>query len=200
MTFLIAGLGNIGAQYENSRHNIGFRVADAWASRHRATFTADTLAFRAQFDFAGHQVHVIKPTTYMNESGRAVRHWQVQLKIPLSQLLVVVDDLALPFGTIRIRPKGSDGLHNGLTSVEQQLGTSAYPRLRIGIGHEFAPGQQVNYVLGPWSPQQQQQLPQVLELCCDALDSFIVVGLNKTMSRFNRKPQPPTTETPAVPD
>ncbi|MCS6916332.1 MAG: aminoacyl-tRNA hydrolase [Chitinophagales bacterium] len=194
MTFLIAGLGNIGQEYLNSRHNIGFLIADAWVQRHRSAFENDTLALHARLMVRDRQVHVIKPTTYMNRSGRAVRYWQQQLQVPLNQLLVVVDDLALPFGTLRLRSKGSDGQHNGLTSVQQELQTTAYPRLRVGIGSDFPKGQQVNYVLGNWSPEQQIQLPHLLTTCCDVLDSFVWWGLEKTMNRFNRRPKPPASE------
>lgn len=194
MKFLIAGLGNIGQQYHNSRHNLGFLVADAWAQQHRARFAEMPLALQASFTLRGRQIFLIKPTTYMNESGRAVHYWLNRHQVPLANLLVIVDDLALPFGVLRLRPRGSDGQHNGLTSVQQALGTTDYCRLRIGIGSDFPKGKQVDYVLGQWSAEQQQQLPQLLQACCDVLNSFVLLGVEKTMSRFNKKPEPPADD------
>jgi PTH1 family peptidyl-tRNA hydrolase len=186
MSFLIAGLGNIGEEYENTRHNIGFKVLDSLSNTQGAPFKLERLAFFAEYRAKGKNIYLIKPTTYMNLSGKAVRYWMNELKIPQQNLLVVLDDLALPFGTIRIRMKGSDGGHNGLKDIDATLGNNNYPRLRFGIGSEFAKGHQVNYVLSPWTGEEQKLLPERMKIACDAVNSFMFEGIERTMTKFNK--------------
>ena len=185
MKFLIAGLGNIGFDYVNTRHNIGFDIADRFASEFDTTFNNDKYADVADVKHKGRQFTVIKPTTYMNLSGKAVRYWMEKLKIPTENVLVIVDDLALPLGRIRLRKKGSDGGHNGLKSITALLQTNQYPRLRVGIGDEFAKGRQVDYVLGKWTEGEQKQLPEVIKNAVEAIKSFGTIGIERTMNIFN---------------
>ena len=187
MKYLIAGLGNIGYEYANTRHNIGFQVLDALAKASNLVFTDKRRVFYAELKHKGRTLILIKPTTYMNLSGKAVQYWMQQEKIPLENLLVIADDLALPFGTIRIRAKGSDAGHNGLKNITELLGTDAYARLRFGIGSEFSKGKQVDYVLGEWTPDEITTLPSRIEKCTEAILSFPLVGIQQTMSQFNNK-------------
>jgi PTH1 family peptidyl-tRNA hydrolase len=187
MKYLIAGLGNIGPEYELTRHNIGFLALDYLADFKKAEFQSSRLAFAADCKHKGRIVQLIKPTTYMNLSGRAVRYWLDQLKIPVENLMVVVDDIALPFGKIRIRAKGSSAGHNGLTDVENALGTNAYPRLRVGIGDDFSRGRQVEYVLSRFGKKELEELPFIFNQVNDALLSFVSIGLERTMTEFNKK-------------
>jgi len=191
MKYLIAGLGNIGSEYELTRHNIGFLAMDHLADQKKAGFDVSRLAFTADFKHKGRILHLIKPTTYMNLSGKAIRYWLEQLKIPVQNLLVVVDDIALPFGKIRIRAKGSSAGHNGLADIETVLGTTAYPRLRIGIGDEFARGKQVDYVLSRFSDQELQELPLIFNRSSEAILSFTTIGLERTMNFYNLKKNDP---------
>ncbi|GDX48343.1 peptidyl-tRNA hydrolase [Bacteroidota bacterium] len=186
MKYLIAGLGNIGNEYRDTRHNIGFDITDALAKEAGASFFTERFADYALVKHKGRQVHLIKPTTYMNLSGAAVRYWLQKLDIDKSNLLVLVDDLALPFGTIRIRAKGSDGGHNGLKHITEMLTTDQYPRLRFGIGNTFGKGRQIDYVLGKWNDQEQKQLPELIKKSCEATRSFTTVGLERTMNLFNK--------------
>lgn len=186
MSFLIAGLGNIGHEYDETRHNIGFKVADELARANNALFKLERQAFVADYRARGKNVYIIKPTTYMNLSGKALRYWMTELKIKPENTLVVLDDLALPFGTMRIRPKGSDGGHNGLKDIDATLGNNNYPRLRFGIGAEFAKGKQVNYVLGKWSVEEMKQLDEKVKLCCDAINSFMFEGIERAMNKYNK--------------
>ncbi len=186
MNFLIAGLGNIGEEYLETRHNVGFKVLDLIAAQNKTTFSVDRLAFTAQYKFKGKNIYLIKPTTYMNLSGKAVKYWMNELKIPTSQLLVVVDELALPFGTIRIKTKGSDGGHNGLKDIQNMLMTQEYPRLRFGIGNQFAKGKQVDYVLGRWSPEEIKNLEDRLIFATQAVDSFLFEGVTNAMTKYNK--------------
>jgi PTH1 family peptidyl-tRNA hydrolase len=186
MSFLIAGLGNIGNEYENTRHNIGFKIADELAKANNTTFALERLALFAEYRSRGKKVYIIKPTTFMNLSGKAVRYWMTQLKIQPQNLLVVLDDLALPFGTIRIRPKGSDGGHNGLKDIDANLGSNNYPRLRFGIGNEFAKGRQVDYVLGKWNADEMKVLDQKITLACEAINSFMFEGIERAMTKYNK--------------
>ena len=186
MNFLIVGLGNIGDEYIETRHNAGFKVVEALASANKATFALDRLAHYATYKTRGKNVHLIKPTTYMNLSGKAVRYWMQELKIPASQILVVLDDLAIPFGSLRLRGKGSDGGHNGLKDIDATLGNNNYPRLRFGIGSEFQKGHQVNYVLGKWSVEEMKELHTKVDLACDACNSFMFEGLERAMSKYNK--------------
>lgn len=185
--FLIAGLGNIGAEYAHTRHNIGFDVADAFALKHRASFSSERLADLAAFNLKGREIIVIKPTTYMNLSGRAIKYWLENKKIPLNQLLVVLDDIALPLSKLRLRPGGSDAGHNGLKNIQETLGTSDYPKLRFGIGNEFPKGRQVDFVLGRWSQQEEPLVKHKVEKCVEVIESFIFTGIERTMTDVNKK-------------
>jgi peptidyl-tRNA hydrolase, PTH1 family len=187
MKFLIAGLGNIGDEYANTRHNIGFWVVDALAKASTAIFKTDRLASVAEAKFKGRTFVLIKPSTYMNLSGKAVNYWLQAEKIPLENLLVVTDDIALPFGKLRMKGKGSDGGHNGLKSIQETLGTTEYARLRFGIGSEFSKGKQVDYVLGNWSKEELTLLPERIEQAAEMIRSFGTIGLQLTMTQFNNK-------------
>jgi len=184
MKYLIVGLGNIGSEYENTRHNIGFMVVDALADGQK--FTLDKNAFLLELRNKGRTYVLIKPTTYMNLSGKAVSFHLKDQKIPLENLLVITDDLALPFGTVRIRKSGSDGGHNGLKSINESLGTNSYPRMRIGIDNKFPQGRQVDYVLSPFSSSEQQDLPQIISHCANACRDFGFFGIDKVMSEYNK--------------
>ncbi|CAM3330619.1 Peptidyl-tRNA hydrolase [Flavobacterium longum] len=185
--FLIAGLGNIGAEYVNTRHNIGFKILDFLASKESLSFETAKLGAIAEYKFKGRTFFLLKPNTYMNLSGKAVKYWMDKENIPLENVLVITDDLNLPFGSIRIRPKGSDGGHNGLKSIQQTLGTADYPRFRFGISDEFKKGQQVNYVLGEWGEDEKTKLPERLELAAEIIKSFGTAGIGNTMTAFNGK-------------
>lgn len=187
MKFLIVGLGNIGNEYAHTRHNIGFDIADAFVAKHQQTFQPDRYADYAQLSIKGKQVHVIKPTTYMNLSGKAVRYWMQTLKIEPAQIMVLVDDLAIDFGKIRIRGNGSDAGHNGLKNINELLQTQNYPRLRFGIGNNFQKGRQVEFVLGKWSEEEQQKLPELIKHSMDAIEAFSQIGLERTMNFYNIK-------------
>lgn len=185
--FLIVGLGNIGAEYVNTRHNIGFKVLDHFAKRESLSFETVKLGALAKYSFKGRAFFLLKPNTFMNLSGKAVQYWIDKENIPLENVFVVTDDLNLPFGTIRIKPKGSDGGHNGLKNINLVLNTPNYTRLRFGISDEFKKGQQVNYVLGDWGDQEKAALPERLDLCAEIIISFATAGLEKTMTTFNGK-------------
>ena len=187
MKFLIAGLGNIGKDYEDTRHNVGFAVADALAAEFGVAFRLETHAFVAEFKHKSRTFVLIKPTTYMNLSGKAVRFWLKNAVIPKENLLVVVDDKALPFGKQRLRPNGSAGGHNGLKNIEETLGGNDYARLRIGIGDDFRQGKQVDYVLGKWSKTEADGLPEVLTYAAETVKAFGTIGLAFTMNQFNKK-------------
>lgn len=186
MSFLIAGLGNIGAEYENTRHNIGFKIADELAKLNKASFTLERLAFFAEYRSRGKGIYLIKPTTYMNLSGKAVRYWMNELKIPQQNLLVVLDDLAIPFGAIRIRSKGSDGGHNGLKDIDATLTNGNYARLRFGVGNEFAKGKQVDYVLGNWNVEEMKTLNEQIKLACEGINCFMFEGIERAMTKYNK--------------
>lgn len=186
MKFLIAGLGNIGAEYDATRHNIGFDIADVLVMKHKGSFRIDRLASVADFKLKGRQVIVIKPTTYMNLSGKAVKYWMDKEKIPLEHVLVIIDELALPLGTLRMKGNGSAGGHNGLKSVEEVLKTNQYPRLRFGIGNDYPKGRQVDYVLGKWTEAEMAMLKLQVPVCADMIESFILRGLQPTMNDFNK--------------
>lgn len=185
--FLIVGLGNIGPKYEHTRHNIGFAIADAVARANDAVFESKKLGDLAQFKIKGRSFILLKPSTYMNLSGKAVSYWLKQEKIPLENLLVITDDLNLPFGTLRLKKKGSDGGHNGLKDIQQVLGTTQYNRLRFGISDEFSKGRQVDYVLGEWSQDEREALKERLAKCAEAVSSFGLAGVDNTMNNFNGK-------------
>lgn len=183
MKYLIAGLGNAGDDYTGTRHNIGFDVADLLAAE--TPFTLDRHAYVASVKFKGRTLCIIKPTTYMNLSGKAVKYWLDKERIPLENLLVVTDDLALPFGKIRIKKNGSDGGHNGLKSIIETLGTAEFPRMRFGIGSNFAKGYQSDYVLGKWSAEEKKLLPEKIQTAAEAVKSFTTAGIERTMSAYN---------------
>ncbi len=187
MKYLIAGLGNIGPEYELTRHNIGFLVLDRLADNYRIDFGTERLAEKAELQHKGKQIHLIKPNTYMNLSGKAVAYWLQYLKIPKENMLVVVDEIALPFGSLRMRTKGSAAGHNGLKNIEQTLGSQEYARLRFGIGSEFAKGQQVEHVLGNFTAQEFQQLPLHMDKAIEMIVSFCTIGAERTMNFFNNK-------------
>ena len=186
MNFLIAGLGNIGIEYEDTRHNSGFRVVEAIASKQQISFSMERLAHVASYKTRGKQVHLIKPSTFMNLSGKAVRYWMQELKIKPENLLVILDDLAIPFGQLRLRAKGSDGGHNGLKDIDATLGNQNYARLRFGIGSEFQKGQQANYVLGKWSVEEMKAMPAIIQRATEAVNAFAFEGLGNAMTKFNK--------------
>jgi PTH1 family peptidyl-tRNA hydrolase len=187
MKYLIVGLGNIGDAYMHTRHNIGFDIADALASKHGVSFAPDRYADYAMVNLKGKQLHVIKPTTFMNLSGKAVRYWLQLLKIDPLHMLVLVDDLAIDFGKIRIRGNGSDAGHNGLKNINELMQTQEYPRLRFGIGNQFPKGRQVDYVLGKWNEEEAPKLPALIKHCTDAIEAFATIGLERTMNFYNIK-------------
>jgi peptidyl-tRNA hydrolase, PTH1 family len=185
--FLIIGLGNIGAEYVNTRHNIGFKVVDFLAKKESIDFQTVKLGSLAECKIKGKTVLLLKPNTYMNLSGKAVQYWMEKEKIDKDNILVITDDLNLAFGTIRIKPKGSDGGHNGLKSIQQILNTSDYPRFRFGISDDFKKGRQVDYVLGEWDETEQSKLTERLEMASEVIKSFALAGLEHTMTSFNGK-------------
>lgn len=185
--FLIVGLGNIGAEYANTRHNIGFKVLDFLAKQESLDFQTVKLGALAEYKVKGRTLLLLKPNTYMNLSGKAVQYWMEKEKIAKENILVITDDLNLPFGTIRIKPKGSDGGHNGLKSIQQILNTADYPRFRFGISDDFKKGRQVDYVLGEWDDDEKNKLPERLEMSVKAIQSFALSGLGNTMSDYNGK-------------
>jgi PTH1 family peptidyl-tRNA hydrolase len=187
LKYLIAGLGNIGEEYSGTRHNIGFEILDALASASKVRFRDTRLAFSALLKYKSRIFVLIKPTTYVNLSGRAVHYWMKKEKIPLERLLVVVDDLALPFGTLRLRPHGGDGGHNGLAHINQILGTQQYARLRFGIGNGYMPGSQVRYVLDKWTEEEHQELTARIRLATEMILSFGTTGVEHTMNQFNNR-------------
>ena len=188
MKYLIVGLGNIGEEYKNTRHNIGFKILDALAEASNIVFDINKrYGAIAEYKFKGRTFVLLKPATYMNLSGNAVRYWMQKEKIPLENLLILVDDIALPLGAIRIRGKGGDAGHNGLKHINEILGTNAYARVRFGIGNEFQRGQQVDYVLGEWDEEEAKLLKERIDKIIQIIKSFGTVGLDRTMNQFNNK-------------
>ncbi|MBC9912642.1 aminoacyl-tRNA hydrolase [Chitinophaga varians] len=186
MKYLIAGLGNIGEEYRHTRHNIGFDVADAFVAKHNASFDNDRLAEVATCKWKGKTFIVIKPTTYMNLSGRAVKYWMDKEKITMENVLVIMDELALPLDVLRLRPGGSDAGHNGLKSIQESLGSNQYPRLRFGIGNDYPKGRQADFVLSKWKPTEIPVVQQKINACCDIIESFAGIGLARTMNEYNK--------------
>jgi len=186
MKFLIVGLGNIGSEYEETRHNIGFKVVDAMAKEGGASWTLDTSAYITEVKHKGKTLILIKPTTYMNRSGKAVQYWMTKHKIPKENILVVVDDLHLDFGTLRLRAKGSDAGHNGLKDIDVVLGGNDYARLKFGIGSKFHKGQQVDYVLGKWSKEEYKELNFMIQKAAEASKSLTAIGMKFTMEQYNK--------------
>lgn len=185
--FLIVGLGNIGEKYQNTRHNIGFKVLDYFAKQEVLTFETQKLGDLTTYKFKGRTFIFLKPNTYMNLSGKAVLYWLTKEKIPLANLLVITDDLNLPFGSIRLKTKGSDGGHNGLKDIQEKLNTTKYNRFRFGISDAFSKGRQVDYVLGEWTQEESDKLPERLDKSVELIKSFVLAGVNNTMNTFNGK-------------
>ena len=185
--FLIVGLGNIGPEYQGTRHNIGFQMVDVFANSVGAEWQDKRYGFVAKCRVKNAELVLLKPSTFMNLSGNAVRYWLQAEKIPVENLLVLVDDLNLPFGTIRIRKQGSNGGHNGLGNIQSVLGTDAYARVRFGIGNEFTRGTQINFVLGQWTDEEQKALPERLEMMKEIIPSFCLQGIDRTMNLYNGK-------------
>ena len=185
--FLIVGLGNIGAEYANTRHNIGFKILDFLAKNESISFDNLKLGALAELKLKGKTFFLLKPNTYMNLSGKAVKYWMEKENIPLQNILIIADDLNLSFGTIRIRSKGSDGGHNGLKNITLVLNTQEYARFRFGISDEFKKGKQVDYVLGNWDDIEQTKLPERLEVASEIIKSFGLAGLENTMTLYNGK-------------
>jgi PTH1 family peptidyl-tRNA hydrolase len=187
LKYLIAGLGNIGDQYLNTRHNIGFIVSDALAGEANAKFKQERYAEVTKLKHKARVLVVIKPSTYMNLSGKAIKYWLDKEKIPLDNLLVVTDDIALPTGTIRLRAKGGDGGHNGLMNIIEILGTSNFSRLRMGIGDDFARGYQVDYVLSNWTKKEEELMIPAVEKAVKAIKSYVQIGIERTMNLYNTR-------------
>ncbi|MFY0253661.1 aminoacyl-tRNA hydrolase [Chitinophaga sp. 30R24] len=186
MKYLIAGLGNIGDEYKHTRHNIGFDVVDAFVARHKATFHNDRLADVAEVKWKGKTFIVIKPTTYMNLSGRAIKYWLDKEKIPVENLLVILDDLALPLDVIRLRPGGSDAGHNGLKSIQESIATNQYPRLRFGVGNDYPKGRQVEFVLSKWKNAEMPVVQEKIDKSTEIIESFATTGIARTMNECNK--------------
>ncbi|MBI1183358.1 aminoacyl-tRNA hydrolase [bacterium] len=187
MKFLIAGLGNIGPQYTRTRHNVGFMVLDHLAKEHQQVFADERYGAVSRFRLKNKQVVLLKPNTFMNLSGKAVKYWLQQEQIPVEQLLVITDDLALNEGIIRLKGKGSDGGHNGLKNIQELLQTTQYARLRFGIGNEFSKGRQIDYVLGEWNEKELVDLQICIDFAARATASFVLEGLANAMNQFNNK-------------
>ena len=187
MKYLIVGLGNIGPEYADTRHNIGFMVLDELVKLESVKFYNMRLAYYAEMTHKSRTLYLIKPTTYMNLSGKAVSYWMQQLKVPVENVLVIVDDIALPFGTLRLKPKGSAAGHNGLRHIEATLGHNNYARLRFGVGDDFPKGKQVNYVLDAFDKDEQPALPELIDRCVEMIKSFATIGTELTMTKFNNK-------------
>lgn len=187
MKYLIVGLGNFGPEYVNTRHNIGFQVADALAEAGKSSFAPGRYGDMAKMKYRARTLLILKPSTYMNLSGVAIRYWLTKEKIPVENLLVIVDDLALPLGTLRLKAKGGDGGHNGLISIIQEIGTQNFPRLRFGIGDEFSKGHQVNFVLGNWTDPEKEVISPKIKYAVDTVKSYTAIGISRTMNVFNTK-------------
>ncbi|MDX9881063.1 MAG: aminoacyl-tRNA hydrolase [Prolixibacteraceae bacterium] len=189
MKYLITGLGNPGVDYENTRHNIGYKILDALTSASNVVFSDKRYGWVAEYKYKSRIFILLKPTTFMNLSGRAVNYWLQKENIPIENLLVLTDDLALPFGTFRLRAKGGDAGHNGLKNINETLGRQDYARLRFGIGDNFRQGQQVDYVLSEWNKEEEKELPFLIDKCIDVIHSFGTVGITMTMNQFNQRKQ-----------
>lgn len=183
--FLIIGLGNIGSEYEETRHNIGFKIVDALAEKENLTFESARLGSVADFKIKGRFIRLLKPSTFMNLSGKALKYWMDKEKILVENVLVITDDINLDFGTFRLKTKGSDGGHNGLKDIQNVLQTSTYNRFRFGVGAQFAKGRQVDYVLGHWNDEERDLLKERLERATEVIQSFVLSGVNRTMNTFN---------------
>ena len=189
MNYLIVGLGNIGVEYANTRHNMGFMVLEAWAQASNIVFESGRYGYTATVSFKGRKFTLLKPSTYMNLSGKAVRYWMNELKLPLENLLVISDDLNIPFGTVRLRKNGSAGGHNGLTNINELLGTQDYARIRMGIGNDFGRGHQVDYVLGELSDEEAEQMPELCKKVIEGIKAFATIGPDRAMNVLNIRPK-----------
>ncbi|MBL4863087.1 MAG: aminoacyl-tRNA hydrolase [Crocinitomicaceae bacterium] len=187
MKYLVVGLGNPGEKYRNTRHNVGFKIVEAFAKERDVEFAVEKQAEVTKTKFKGRTIVLIKPATFMNLSGKAVNYWMQQEKIPHENVLIIADDIALPFGKLRLKGKGSDGGHNGLKNIQATLNTSQYARLRFGVGNEFYPGRQVDYVLGEWSSDESKQLEERIQMSTEFIKGFATVGLQLTMTNWNNK-------------
>ena len=187
MNWLVVGLGNIGAEYANTRHNMGFMVLDAWAKASNTVFETSRYGSIAEVSFKGNRFTLLKPSTYMNLSGKAVRYWMGQLKLPIGQLLVISDDLNLPFGSLRLRKNGSAGGHNGLANITEMLGSQDYARLRIGIGNDFSRGGQIDFVLGDLTREETAELPEICSKAIVGVKTFASAGIDRAMNMVNNK-------------
>ncbi len=185
--FLIIGLGNIGEKYKDTRHNIGFKILDYFSKEESITFETQKLGDVATYKFKGRTFILLKPSTYMNLSGKSVKYWMTKEKISVENILVICDDLNIPYGSLRLKPKGSAGGHNGLKDINDKLNTQQYARLRFGVGNSFSKGRQVDYVLGKWSKEELLEMPEKLEKIKDIIKSFGLIGVSKTMNNFNNK-------------
>jgi PTH1 family peptidyl-tRNA hydrolase len=185
--FLVVGLGNIGAEYAASRHNIGFMILDAWAQASNVVFEPGRYGDQAVVHDKGREIHLLKPSTYMNLSGNAVRYWLQKLDLPKDRLLVICDDINLPFGSLRLRRSGSDGGHNGLSNIQEMLESQDWARLRVGIGHDFAQGQQIDYVLGNFPEEEQSLIPEIAKTIISGVRTWCFVGIDKAMNQLNTK-------------
>ncbi len=189
MNYLVAGLGNIGAEYAGTRHNMGFMVLDAWAQASNIVFEQGRYGSTASVSFKGRKFILLKPSTYMNLSGKAVRYWMNELKIPAENLMVISDDLNIPFGTLRLRKNGSAGGHNGLANITELIGTQEYARIRVGIGNDFGRGQQVGFVLGKLSEEEQEQMKDICARVIDGVKAWATIGPDRAMNTVNTKPR-----------
>ena len=189
MNYLVVGLGNIGADYVNTRHNMGFMVLDAWAQASNILFESGRYGSMATVSFKGRKFHLLKPSTYMNLSGKAVRYWMNELKIPVENIIVISDDLNIPFGTLRLRKNGSAGGHNGLTNINEMIGTQDYARIRVGIGNEFGRGHQIDYVLGTISEEELGQMPEISKRVIDGVKAWATIGPDRAMNVVNVRPK-----------
>ncbi|MBO8449182.1 MAG: aminoacyl-tRNA hydrolase [Bacteroidetes bacterium] len=191
-TYLVAGLGNIGAEYSNTRHNMGFMVLDAWAQESDTVFHIERYGSIAETSFKGRRFILLKPSTYMNLSGKAVRYWMNELKLPLGNLIVISDDLNLPFGTLRMRKNGSAGGHNGLSNITELLGSQDYARIRVGIGNNFSRGGQVDFVLGELNEEEMKEMPEICGRVIAGIKAFATAGPDRAMNTVNTKPRKPS--------
>ena len=189
MNYLVVGLGNIGSEYAGTRHNMGFMALDTWAQESGAIFQSGRYGSTAEISFKGRKFILLKPSTYMNLSGKAVRYWMDELRLPLENLIVISDDLNLPFGTIRMRKNGSAGGHNGLANISEMLGTQDYARIRMGIGNDFSRGGQIDFVLGHLSAEEQEEMPQICHRVIEGIKAFATVGPDRAMNSVNTRPK-----------
>ena len=189
MNYLIVGLGNIGVEYANTRHNMGFMVLDAWAQASNIVFESGRYGSTATVSFKGRRFILLKPSTYMNLSGKAVRYWMNEMKIPIEQILVISDDLNIPFGTLRLRKNGSAGGHNGLSNITELIGSQEYARIRVGIGNDFSKGQQIGYVLGTLSDEEKKQMPEICKKVIEGVKAWATIGPDRAMNVLNTRPK-----------